>query len=218
MAAASLTTLIPRRGFCVRLETFARRMPPDTPDHEITQLLVECRQGKKDAEAKLLALVYQQLREMARHHMRREGPGHTLQTTALVHEVYLRLFGKEIDWQNRSHFFAVAAQMMRRVLVDHARARKASKRGSGGRVDLEDVPLVSDDRLEDVLALDLALERLAEKDSRQAKMVELHLFAGMTLQETADVLGVAKRTIQRDWDFAQAWLYNEMRPVRWPEA
>ncbi|MGA2741339.1 MAG: sigma-70 family RNA polymerase sigma factor [Bryobacteraceae bacterium] len=189
-------------------------MRPETPDHEITQLLAKCRGGNKDAEARLLALVYQQLREMARHHMRREGPGHTLQTTALVHEVYLRLFGKEIDWQNRSHFFAVAAQMMRRVLVDHARARKASKRGSGARVDLEDVPLISEDRLEDVLAVDQALERLAGKDLRQAKMVELHLFAGLTLQETADVLGVARRTIQRDWDFAQAWLYNEMRPAR----
>jgi RNA polymerase sigma factor (TIGR02999 family) len=184
------------------------------PDHEITRLLAECREGNKDAEAKLLPLVYQQLREMARHHMRREGPGHTLQTTALVHEAYLRLFGKEIDWQNRSHFFAVAAQMMRRVLVDHARARTAAKRGSGKRVDLDEIPLISDDRLEDVLALDQALERLAVKDRRQAQMVELHLFAGLTLQETADVLGVAKRTIQRDWDFAQAWLFNEMRSVR----
>jgi RNA polymerase sigma-70 factor (ECF subfamily) len=184
----------------------------EVPGHEITILLARCREGHKDAEAELFDLVYRKLREMAQHHMRRERPGHTLQTSALVNEVYLRLFGREMDWQNRAHFFAVAAQTMRRILVDHARSRLSSKRAGGIRVDLGEAFLISDDQIDNVLSVDQALNRLAERDARQARIVELHLFAGMSLDETAQALGVSKRTVQRDWNFALAWLYNQIRP------
>ena len=187
---------------------------PKTRDHDITRLLAACREGDKEAEADLFNRVYRQLRGMAQHQMALERPGHTLQTTALVHEVYLRLFGTEIDWQDRAHFFAVAAQMMRRVLVDHARLRRASKRSGGVRVELGDAGVMSDHNLDNVLAVDQALSRLAERDGRQAKIVEIHLFAGLNLEETARVLGISARTAQRDWNFALAWLYGQMQSCR----
>jgi RNA polymerase sigma factor (TIGR02999 family) len=155
----------------------------DPPEQDITRLLHQWKDGTSSAQGDLLAAVYDELRQLARRHMRREGPGHTLQTTALVHEAYLRLFGREIDWQSRAHFFAIAGQMMRRILVDHARARKTAKRDGGARVDLDDIALVSDDQIDNVIAVDEALTQLREKDPRQAHLVELHLFAGLTLQE-----------------------------------
>jgi RNA polymerase sigma-70 factor, ECF subfamily len=188
--------------------------PPELPGHEITTLLARCREGHKGAEAELFDLVYRKLREMAQHYMRRERSGHTLQATALVNEVYLRLFDGEVDWQDRTHFFAVAAQTMRRILVDHARSRMSSKRSGGVRIDLGEAFLISDDQIEKVLAVDQALDRLSKQDARQARIVELHLFAGMSLEETAQVLGVSKRTVQRDWNFALAWLYDQIGPNR----
>jgi len=187
-------------------------MPPQAPDDQITLLLAQFSKGEKDAEEKLLALIYQELRRIARRHMRRENPGHTLQTTALVHEAYIRLFGKPIQWQNRSHFFSLASQVMRRILVDHARARKSAKRSGGRQVLIDEVALVSEGQVENVIAVDEALSRLGQKDARQAKLVELHIFGGLTLQEAADVLNISRRTAVRDWSFAQAWLYDQIRP------
>jgi RNA polymerase sigma factor (TIGR02999 family) len=212
IAAVSASEVIGPEFYC-KLDSPRSSMSksPEIPDHKITRLLSECRHGNDAAESELLALVYQELRQMARHHMSGEGPGHTLQTTALVHEAYLRLFGCDIDWQDRNHFFAVAAQMMRRVLVDHARARSASKRAGGIRVELGEAMLISEDQLENVLAVDQALNLLEQKDARQGKIVELHLFAGLTLEETAKLLGTSKRTVQRDWNFALAWLYDRIR-------
>jgi RNA polymerase sigma factor (TIGR02999 family) len=194
-----------------RLEqTTAMPGSADPPEHEITRLLREWKDGNQNVQSDLLTAVYEDLRQMARRHMRREAPGHTLQTTALVHEAYLRLFGREIDWQSRSHFYAIAGQMMRRILVDHARGRRTAKRDGGARVDLDDVALVSEEQLENVIAVDEALTKLRARDPRQAQLVELHLFAGLTLQETSDVLKVSRRTVQRDWNFLQAWLYQQM--------
>ncbi len=180
---------------------------------EITRLLTELSSGKAGSESELMSLLYDDLRAQARRQMRNEGVGHTLQTTALVHEAYLRLFDKEKpDWNSRSHFFAVAAQVMRRILVDHARGRRAAKRGGDPqRVELND--FVCSERLpiDQILCVDEALTELGKKEPRQARMVELHLFAGLTLQETADSLGVCVRTVKRDWEFAQAWLYKRMQ-------
>jgi RNA polymerase sigma factor (TIGR02999 family) len=189
-------------------------IPPAAPDHDITRLLSECRSGSREAEAELFELVYRQLREMAQYYMGLERPGHTLQTTALVHEAYIRLCGNDIDWQNRAHFFGVAAQIMRRVLVDHARSRSASKRSGGVRVEMSDGFLISEAQLDNILAVDQALDRLALRDTRQAKIVELHLFAGLSLEETARVLEISKRTVQRDWNFALAWLYDQIQASR----
>ncbi|MGC4052795.1 MAG: sigma-70 family RNA polymerase sigma factor [Paludibaculum sp.] len=186
---------------------------PEAAQHDLTELLVLCRQGNKCAEAELFDLVYRKLREMARYQMRHERQGHTLQTTALVNEVYLRLFGGSVDWQNRAHFFSVAAQTMRRILVDHARSRLSNKRSGGMRVELGEAFLIADDQIDKVLAVDQALTRLAAQDARQARIVELHLFAGMSLEETARVLDISKRTVQRDWNFALAWLYDQIRPT-----
>jgi RNA polymerase sigma factor (TIGR02999 family) len=188
--------------------------PSDPPDHEITRLLAAWREGDKTAEEAFFNLVYRQLREIARRSLRQERQGHTLQTTALVNEVYLRLFKSHVDWQNRTHFFTVAAKMMRRVLVDYARSRQASKRSGGMRIEIADVMLISEDHLESVLAVDQALERLAEMDSRQAKIVEMHLFAGLSLEETAQMLQVSSRTVRRDWNFALAWLSAQILPPK----
>jgi RNA polymerase sigma-70 factor (ECF subfamily) len=189
-------------------------MGSETPQNDITLLLVACRNGEAQAESQLLELIYHELRSIARHQMRRESPGHTLQPTALVNEAYLRLFGSPVDWQNRAQFFSVAARTMRRILVDHARSRHSQKRSGGKRIELDHAMLVSVDRIEDVLALDQALQRLAERDDRQAKLVELRFFAGLSIEEAAKMLGICSRTAKRDWDFAQAWLFREMHPVQ----
>ena len=179
---------------------------------EVTSLLLEIKNGNREAERQLIPLVYAELRRIAGAYMRREEPGHSLQPTALVHEAYLRLTGvQEIDWQSRTHFFAVAATMMRRILVDHARARQARKRGDGwDPVSLNEAILPATDRCAEILALDDALTRLALLDARQSKVVELRFFAGMSEEETGNALGISSRTVKRDWRVAKAWLFKEL--------
>jgi RNA polymerase sigma-70 factor (ECF subfamily) len=183
----------------------------DTPG-EITRLLGELKAGNKRAESKLVEAVYPELRRIAGRYLKRERAGHTLQATALVNEAYLRLVGQiDKDWKNRSHFFAVAAQLMRRILVDYARERKAQKRDGGRRrVDLSDTLMISDDRLDEIIVIDAALNRLAEWDPRQCRVVELRFFSGLTEDEIAEILGVAPRTVKRDWRVAKAWLHGEL--------
>jgi RNA polymerase sigma factor (TIGR02999 family) len=180
----------------------------------VTNLLIELKNGNRDAESRLMPLVYGELRRLAGHYMRGEGPGHTLQATALVHEAYLRLVGYDnVDWQNRAHFFGVAANLMRRILVDHARAKQAKKRGGGDqKVSLDQAVLVRPEAPEQFLALDEALERLAKRDPRQARIVELRYFGGLSEEETAEVLEISVRTVKRDWSVARAWLYQQLNP------
>lgn len=179
---------------------------------EVTQLLYELKQGNKDAEGRLVPLVYVELRRIAAAYLRREAPGISFNPTALVHEAYLRLTGiREIDWQSRSHFFAVSATIMRRILVDHARANLARKRGNGWDVvSLNDAILPSPERASEILQLDEALGRLALLDKRQAKIVELRFFSGMSEEETGEALGISSRTVRRDWRIAKAWLFKEL--------
>jgi len=180
---------------------------------EITALLRRLRQGDEVAAEELWRLVYEELRRIARAYMRKEAPGRTLQTTALVHEAWLRLADQtQVDWQDRTHFYRVAAQMMRRVLVDHARARLADKRGAGAtRVSLEWVEIEpTPQKLEEVLAVDEVLSRLSEFDQQQARIAEMRYFAGMTVDETATALGLSSRTVDREWALASAWLRAEL--------
>jgi RNA polymerase sigma factor (TIGR02999 family) len=179
---------------------------------EVTDLLLELKRGNKAAEGRLIPLVYKELRRIASIHLRREAPQHSLQPTALVHEAYLRLIDiKEVDWQSRSHFFAVSATLMRRILVDHARANNARKRGNGwDAVSLNEAILPSPDRAPEILALDEALNKLATFDERQSKIVELRFFAGMSEDETGTALGISARTVKRDWRVAKAWLFKEL--------
>ena len=184
--------------------------------HDVTRLLVSWQEGDRHALDELIPLVYQELRRIAARARRRERAHDTLQTTALVHEAYLRLVDqRNVHWQNRAHFFAVAAQAMRRLLVDRARRRRAAKRGAGAEVvsltDIADWPAVA--RL-DVLALDEALTRLAEFDPRQSQIVELLCYGGLTVDETAAVLQVSERTVHREWAVAKAWLYRVMQGGR----
>jgi RNA polymerase sigma-70 factor (ECF subfamily) len=198
-------------GTCYKLNFIQANMPvPADPSDDLSRLFEAWKKGDREAEEAFYDVVYHQLREMARRQMRNERQGHTLQTTALVHEVYLKLFNSNVDWQDSAHFFVVAATVMRRVLVDHARSRQAAKRSGGRRVEINEVMLVSPSNLEGILAVDQALNRLAEIDARQANIVELHLFAGLSLEETARVLDISKRTVQRDWNFALAWLSKEI--------
>ena len=180
--------------------------------HEVTQLLLAWGQGDKSALDRLIPLVQSELRRLARHYMRRETPGHVLQTTALVNEAYLRLVDqRKVKWQNRAHFFGVSAQLMRRILVDFARARNNLKRGGKARqVSLDEALVVSGDRGTDLAALDDALTALAEIDPRQSKVVELRFFGGLSVQETAEVLEVSPDTVMRDWKVAKLWLLREL--------
>ncbi|HJZ67638.1 MAG TPA: sigma-70 family RNA polymerase sigma factor [Blastocatellia bacterium] len=179
---------------------------------EITQLLVAWSDGDEAALAELTPLVYEELHRLAHHYMRQERAGHTLQTTALVNEAYVRLIEwKQVRWQNRAHFFAVSAQLMRRILVDFARTRGYQKRGGGAAtVQLDDAVLVSDEKGTDLVALDEALVALAEIDVRQSKVVELRFFGGLSIDETAEVLKVSEGTVRRDWSMASAWLHREL--------
>ncbi len=180
---------------------------------EITSLLFQMKQGDRHAESRLAALVYTDLRRVARRLMSRERPDHTLEPTALVNEAYLRLLAQyDRDWNNRVHFFSVAAQVMRRILVDHARSRSAEKRRANlAKVDLEHACLPVNDRSDEILALDQVLDRLAALDARQSRIVELRFFAGLTEDEIAALLGVSPRTVKREWSFAKAWLKRELR-------
>ena len=187
-------------------------------DREITRLLFDWSHGDRRALDRLMPLVTRELRQLARSYLDRESSNHTLQPTALVNELYLRLVGnRSMTWQNRAHFFAFAAQTMRRILVDHARARKTAKRGSNvTMVSLDEARERSDAPDVEVLALHEVLKSLAEMDERQSRIVELRTFAGLGLVETAEVLGVSRATVSREWASAKAWLYGQlvMRPER----
>ena len=183
------------------------------PPGEVTLLLRRMREGQSGAEDQLIRLVYHELRRIAGACMRDERPGHSLQPTALIHEAWLRLAGQsQIAWRDRAHFFGLAARMMRRILVDHARARLADKRGAGAVVlSLDWVEIDSSPRkLDEILAVDEALARLRQLDPQQAQIVEMHYFAGMTVKETAEALGISPRTVDREWAFASAWLRREL--------
>jgi RNA polymerase sigma factor (TIGR02999 family) len=179
---------------------------------QITQLLEDWRGGKHAAFDQLFALVYDELRALASGYMRRERPDHTLQTTALVNEAYVKLVGhKDSLFENRLHFFAVAAKVMRQILIDHARTRNYEKRGGKAvKISLDEAVIMSDERASDLIALDEALKSLAEIDARKGKVVELRFFGGMTIEETADFLGVSFNTVVRDWEMARAWLYRSI--------
>jgi RNA polymerase sigma-70 factor (ECF subfamily) len=180
--------------------------------HEVTELLIAWSDGDKAALDKLTPLVYEELRRLARHYMSREHPGHTLQTTALVHEAYVRLVNrKSVHWQNRAHFFGIAAQLMRTILVDHARRYAYQKRGANApRVALDEAMVINQERAADVAALDEALSELATFDSQQSLIVELRFFGGLSVEETAEVLHLSSSTIKREWSTAKAWLYREL--------
>jgi len=181
-------------------------------DHDITEFLHSWREGDEAALEKLTPLVYRELHRLAAHYMRREKVEHTLQATALVNEAYDRLIDwKNVQWQNRGHFFGVAAQVMRRILVDYARSRCYDKRGGGARpMTLDEAPPVTDDKLAVLLEIDQALDRLAALDARRAQVVELRYFAGLSVEETAEALKVSSITVIRNWNFAKAWLLREL--------
>jgi RNA polymerase sigma factor (TIGR02999 family) len=177
----------------------------------VSQLLADWANRNPAARERLVPIVYEELRRLAHHYMRGERAGHTLQTTALVNEVYLRLTGIDaLRWRDRAHFFAMAATLMRRVLVDYARQRGREKRGGGISVTSLDEFAVAAESAVDIVALDDALERLATVDPQQSRVVELRFFAGLSVQETAEALGISPATVKRDWATAKLWLYNEL--------
>jgi RNA polymerase sigma factor (TIGR02999 family) len=180
--------------------------------HELTQLLIDWSNGSQDAVEQLFPLVYEELRRLAHRYMRRERPGHTLQTTAVIHEAYFRLIDqKHVQWQNRAHFFAIAAQMMRRILITHAQSRAYAKRGGGAlKVSLDEAAVLSQARAGELIALDEALKGLAVIDVRRSQVVELRFFGGLNNEEIAEVLKISPNTVTRDWNVAKAWLYREM--------
>jgi RNA polymerase sigma factor (TIGR02999 family) len=183
----------------------------DAERQRMAQILAEWASGEPAARDRLMPIVYDELRRLAHHYMRGERDGHTLQTTALVNEVYLRLAGIDaMRWRDRTHFFAMAATLMRRVLVDYARQRGRDKRGAGVSMIAIDQDTIADERAVDVVKLDEALERLAAVDPQQSRVVELRFFAGLSVKETADALGVSPATVKRDWATAKLWLYNEL--------
>ena len=179
---------------------------------EITDVLIEISKGDQEAVSRLMPLVYDKFRALAGNYLRSQQQGHTLQPTDLVHEAYLKLVDQErVDWNGRTHFFAVGAKAMRQILVDHARGKGREKRGGGRqRVELQDQLAIATDKPEEVLAIEEALTKLAELDPRQAKIVELRFFGGMTAEEIAAVLGVSRQTVQKQWRYARAWLQWEL--------
>ncbi len=185
---------------------------PPRQEHEITQLLAEWREGNQAALDELYPLVYDELHRLARRYMSRERKGHTLQTTALINEAYVRLVDqRNVHWANRSHFFAISAQIMRRILIDHARRHTYAKRGGGARqVSLDETATVVQDNLSEFLRLDEALKSLAEFDPRRSQVVELKYFGGLNNDEIADVLKISKNTVIRDWNMARAWLHSQL--------
>jgi RNA polymerase sigma-70 factor (ECF subfamily) len=181
---------------------------------EITQLLVEWGNGNQGALEKLLPLVERELHRLAHSYMRREDPDHTLQTTALINETYLRLIDqRKVQWQNRAHFFGISAQIMRRILSNYARDQNRVKRGGGAtQVSLSGIAVISNEKSKELIALDEALKRLAVEDERKSRVVELRYFGGLSVEETAEVLNVSAITVMRDWKFAKAWLHREVGP------
>jgi len=185
---------------------------PEALTHDVTQLLLEWSNGDQSALDKLVPVVDRELRRLAHHYMSRERAGHTLQTTALVNEAFVRLVNrKSVQWQNRAHFFGIAAQLMRTILVDHARSHACAKRGGGaGKLELDEALAVSQQKAAEVIALDDALNELALIDPQQSRIVELRFFGGLTVEEAAEVLHVSPATIKREWSSAKAWLYREL--------
>jgi RNA polymerase sigma-70 factor, ECF subfamily len=184
------------------------------PAHEdVTVLLGQLAVGNEGAASKLMPLVYGELRRLAKGYMRRERSDHTLQPTALVHEAYLKLVEQRAtDWQGRAHFFAIAAQMMRRILIDHARGHLRDKRGAGEKpVQLDEALVFAPEQSVELLKLDESLQRLAQFDARQSKIVELRFFGGLTVEQTAEVLGISPKTVKRDWSVAKAWLHGDLK-------
>jgi RNA polymerase sigma factor (TIGR02999 family) len=180
---------------------------------DLTELLLASQAGSQEAMDRLVPLVYDELKVLAAHYLRAERPDHTLQTTALVHEAYVKLVNQQgLTWQSRAHFFGIAAQAMRRILVDNARRKKV--RDDGGHVTLDDNIPGSDVAGSDVIAVDEALERLARLDARQARIVELRYFAGLTIEQTAEALGISPATVKREWVSAKAWLMRELSTGR----
>jgi RNA polymerase sigma factor (TIGR02999 family) len=185
------------------------------PSKEITQLLSAWSNGDQKALDKLIPLVYEELHRLAARYMRRENPGHTLQTSALVNEAYIKLIGqKNVRWQNRAHFFGIAAQLMRRILVDHARTHGALKRGAGAsKLPLDETAIVALDRSTDFILIDDALKNLAQIDPSKSRIVEMRFFGGLTTEEIAEVEKVSPSTIEREWRKAKAWLYREINHI-----
>lgn len=181
-------------------------------EQDVTQLLVEWSQGNRAALDGLAPMVYDELRRLANAYLRRERPDHTLQGTALVNEAYLRLIDqRNVKWQNRAHFFGVAAQMIRRILVDHARGHQAAKRGAGAaKLSLDEALAVPGARDVDLVNLDEALKELAAFDERQSRIIELRYFAGLSIEETAEVVGISPATVKREWTAARAWLFRQL--------
>jgi RNA polymerase sigma-70 factor (ECF subfamily) len=178
----------------------------------VTGMLRDWTNGDQEALDKLIPVVYDELRRQAARYLRGERPGHTLQTTALIHEAYLRLIKQHnVEWKDRAHFYAIAARLMRQILVDHARKRQAAKRGGSDiKVPLEEEMAISPERSVDLVALDEALTRLAGIDPQQSRIVEMRYFSGLSTEETAEVMGVSSRTVKRDWNVAKAWLRQEI--------
>ena len=179
---------------------------------KVTQLLLDWSNGDQEALDQLVPLVHQELHRLAKLYMRRESPGHTLQTSALVNEAYVRLIDqKNAHWKNRAHFFGVAAQLMRRILIDYARSHQYAKRGGGARkLSLDEVALVSDPRAAELIALDDALTSLASFDQRKSQIVDLRFFGGLSIEEAAEVMGISPRTVEYEWRKAKAWLHREI--------
>ena len=181
--------------------------------HDVTQLLLKWSQGDRQAMEELLPMVYRELQKIAHSYLNKERGEHTLQTTALVHEAYLKLVDQtRVQWQNRAQFFGIAAQAMRRILVDNARQRLADKRGAGAeKISIDDKEIdISDEKASNLVELDFALKKLAELDPSKSRLVELRYFGGLSLEETAEVLGVSRPTVIRQWRLAKAWLYKEI--------
>ncbi len=185
---------------------------PPRQEHQITELLAEWSGGNQAALDELYPLVYDELHRLARRYMSRERMGHTLQTTALINEAYVRLVDqRNVQWANRSHFFAISAQIMRRILIDHARRQAYAKRGGGARqVSLDETAAIALDDLSELLRLDEALQSLAELDPRRSRVVELRYFGGLNNEEIAGVLNISENTVIRDWNMARAWLYRQL--------
>lgn len=179
-------------------------------EHDVTQLLHQWSNGNEQALTSLLPIIYEELRKVAHQYLHRERAEQTLETTALVHEAYLKLVDqRSVSWQNRAHFFAIAAQAMRRILIDNARKRSAAKR-EGQKISLDDVAVLSSDRAEHLLALDEALQKLEKLDPQQSKIVELRYFGGLTIEETSEAMDLSPATVKREWAMARAWLYSSL--------
>lgn len=209
-----MTSNIPSAIFADQFEVLGRTKGvsvAEVPSQPVSVLLGKWRAGDQEALQVLIPLVYEELRRIAEHHLRRERPDHTLQSTALVHEAYLRLNKQApAEVENRAHFLAVASQLMRQILVDHARKHRAAKRGGGLKLELEDAMAVQKMRNIDLIALDHALNELARLDPQQSRIVEMRFFGGLSIEDTAEVIGVSRTTVKREWATARAWLLREM--------